>query len=72
MGFGMEMLIMVALVVFILTGGVSIVLTVWLIKTFGPMYKAMGKQMKEMYGSKDEEMDEVTIQEELNKAIWRN
>jgi hypothetical protein len=62
MSFGMEMMIMVALLMYILTGIVGIALTVWLIKVFGPFYKMMFKQMNRMYSEMENEEEEAELQ----------
>jgi len=57
---GMEIMIMVALLVFILTGLISIGLTIWYMKSFMPMIKIMTKQWTKMYGEMEEEEVELT------------
>jgi hypothetical protein len=62
MSFGLESMIMVALLVYALTGLVSIGMLVWTIKVFGPVYKVMIKQMNRMYAELEEDEQEVELQ----------
>lgn len=55
MSLGMEIMIMVALVMFILTSMFNIGLTMWAIKSYAPIMKLMTKQMKLMYSELEEE-----------------
>lgn len=55
MSFGMEIMIMVALLVYVVTSVVTVGLTVWLIRLYRPFFKVMMKQMKEIYDLYDEE-----------------
>ena len=49
MSLGLEIMIIVALVMFVLTSVVSIGLTLWFIKVYAPVMKLMTKQMTRMY-----------------------
>jgi hypothetical protein len=55
MGLGLEMMIIVALLVYVVTGLVTIGMLVWYAKVFGPMFKQMMKQMNKMYGELEDE-----------------
>jgi hypothetical protein len=55
MSLGLEIMIMVALLVFVVTGIVSIGITVWYIKQFGPMFKQMMKQYTKMISDLEDE-----------------
>lgn len=61
MTFGMEIMIMVALAVFVVTGLVSIGLTLWYLKAFGPVFKKMLKQYTMMIDELEEDEEEVEI-----------
>lgn len=55
MSLGMEIMIMVALLVYVTTGIVGLLVLVWYTKAFGPVLKLMTKQLKEEYGKNEEE-----------------
>lgn len=55
MSLGLEIMIIVALVMFVLTSVVSIGLTLWFIKMYAPVMKYMTKQMTQMYGGLEDE-----------------
>jgi flagellar basal body-associated protein FliL len=54
----MEIMIMVALVMFILTGMISIALTLWYVKVFHPFIKPLTKVYSKMLGQLEEEIGE--------------
>lgn len=51
----MEMMIMVSLLVYVVTGVVALGVLVWYLKTFGPVLKLMTKQMKQTYSEEESE-----------------
>lgn len=55
MSLGMEIMIMAALAMFVLTSVISMGITVWFVKAYAPIMKLMTKQMKEMYSESEEE-----------------
>jgi hypothetical protein len=55
MSLGLEIMIMVSLLVFILTGMVSVGVTIWALKVYAPIIKLTTKQVQKMYSELDEE-----------------
>jgi hypothetical protein len=57
MGLGMETMIMVALLVYVVTGIVGMAILGWYLKVLGPLMKIMTKQYKDMYSELEEEVE---------------
>lgn len=55
MGNGMEALIMMALLAFMITNLVSIAIVAWFIKLTVPFYKHMNKQLKKLFSELEKE-----------------
>lgn len=58
MSFGLEIMIIVALLVYVVTGLVGIGLLVMYLRVFGPVMKLMTKQWKRMYSEIEAEQAE--------------
>jgi integral membrane sensor domain MASE1 len=54
MSLSMEIMIMVALMMYVLTGIVGMVILAWYGKIFGPFIKIMMKHMNKMYSEMEE------------------